>query len=323
MPAAKDLAAPTALADVWEERHVGIDALLLAVVFASDRVAVAVGGDREDGPAMLVRSESAGDAWTRIEIGVSHRLYDVGFVTPRRGHACGLGGTLLRTEDGGLSWRPMDVGSAGWLASVRFVTPDRGFVAGADEGGALLLGTSDGGKSWARVAIADDGPGADARSGALRKLRFRDGHHGIAVGAGGLVVETRDGGATWRTSRLPGARWLRDVAFGADGRAWVAAADGTVFQRSPDEGADEAAWVAQATGIAGKVNALLALDGEGILVATMAGGIHERLEIGGAWRLRHASDEGAVTDLERAPDGRVFAVGDGRRLFVNEGARGE
>jgi photosystem II stability/assembly factor-like uncharacterized protein len=71
------------------------------------------------------------------------------------------------------------------------------------------------------------------RSG-LRSLLLRDdGLHGWAVGAGGLVIATQDGGSTWVEQATPTHANLRAIAFAADGRQGLAVGDDGEFAGEP------------------------------------------------------------------------------------------
>ena len=67
---------------------------------------------------------------------------------------------------------------------------------------------------------------------------FTSATEGWAVGDGGLVRHTRDGGTRWDEHQLPGAPLLQAVRFAPDGRqGWLLGADGGALWRSTDGGA--------------------------------------------------------------------------------------
>ncbi|MDX1419035.1 MAG: YCF48-related protein [Rubricoccaceae bacterium] len=91
-------------------------------------------------------------------------------------------------------------------------------------------------QSWAPQA---SGTGAD-----LHGVHFVDAQTGVAVGAGGVVARTTDGGQSWALQTLP-ADDLEGVAFNPSGTVGLAASDdGPVF-RTTDGGAT---WSAVFTG---------------------------------------------------------------------------
>lgn len=97
--------------------------------------------------------------------------------------------------------------------------------------------------AWAVAALVTAGPGGARASGAsivpvvsgtAHQALFAiamDGSHGLAVGAGGEVLETTDAGVTWRAAESPPTQVaLLGVAVGED-RAIVVGQSGAVFVR--------------------------------------------------------------------------------------------
>src|SRR5688500_4235521 len=89
----------------------------------------------------------------------------------------------------------------------------------------FLSGTSEAASPEARVSVAMQKSGSEAT---LLGMFFHDPHLGWAVGSGGTILKTTDGGRKWRkvssgTSVLLTAVYFRDAR-----RGWVAGANGTV-----------------------------------------------------------------------------------------------
>ena len=114
---------------------------------------------------------------------------------------------LLRTVDGGATWTPACLPSAavtgpGAFRGIEFSTDgEHGWAVGGTPTDAVALRTVDGGQHWLTGTL----PAGIA--GTLNDVGFADVRHGWAVGhltgtgpanaAGGLVLATGDGGATW------------------------------------------------------------------------------------------------------------------------------
>ena len=144
---------------------------------------------------------------------------------------------LLRTDDGGASWSevmaPMP-GSA--VLDVSFASPARGvaLVGWTVEGPGTLwaYGTEDGGRSWRRLAEIAKPHNLDQPV----RLQCRD-HRRCRVQlecsdqseGPGHLLETADGGHTWRPGKPAALPPLSDIAIATDGTAWQIAA-------APDEG---------------------------------------------------------------------------------------
>jgi hypothetical protein len=76
--------------------------------------------------------------------------------------------------------------------------------------------THDGGTTWQPVA-------APVTMG-LSAIEFADESHGCAVGDGGEIIATSDGGATWRVQESADRYekpWLIDVSFADPQNGWA------------------------------------------------------------------------------------------------------
>jgi len=293
-------------------RRAGTSELLVSVWFVDARTGFAVGGDREDSAAALVRTRDGGATWEAYVTGVRARLYAVHFPTPRVGYAVGLHGALLRTADGGERWSRIDAGSDGWLAGVFFTSAEVGHVVGGGDTRGLLLRTRDGGATWR--SRMDAVPEA-CRSAALRDVFFVDDARGYVVGERGVILRTRDGGDSWELCASGVDAWLRAVCFLDARRGFVAGAGGVLLATA--DGGDS--WRRLDVGTADKLNDLLFVDASVGYVVTMEGRLFRTADGGATW-IRVHEEHGALTALNRASDGVTYAVGDdGVLLEIREG----
>jgi photosystem II stability/assembly factor-like uncharacterized protein len=118
-------------------------------------------------------------------------LFAVRFADAQHGWAAGQGGTLLRTDNGGANWQPVSAPSDSPMYSVVY--------AGGPSGGppAQLWGSGDGG-ALLRVGLAGGAPTVQTPTVfSLSDVSF-NGNNGVAVGLGGTIVHTADGGAHWK-----------------------------------------------------------------------------------------------------------------------------
>jgi len=113
---------------------------------------------------------------------------------------------LLRTSDGGNSWEEI---SAPDFLTLLFYHPFKGFAGGYY----YLYGTSDGGYTWDTLAVE---PGAFF---IIRDIYLVDRQHGWAVGPSGqmtdvgIILNTTDGGETWKVSLHPSGAIGKGVFF--------------------------------------------------------------------------------------------------------------
>jgi photosystem II stability/assembly factor-like uncharacterized protein len=188
-----------------------------------------------------------------------------------RAWVAGDEGLLMTTEDAGATWRSVDAGSKTRLRAVAIAEKGRIFVAG-DEG--LFRVSADNGQTWqavtapnvvwTSVAPRHDGSAAllttaggdiyrwdgtalsvvaAAPAGGLNSIALsQDGLYAAAVGEGGAMLISTDGGQRWRDRPSGTTRALRDVwLIGADGKSLYAVGDGGVMVRGWTETSDGAA----------------------------------------------------------------------------------
>ncbi len=147
----------------------------------------------EDGT--LVKTTDGGDTWFSVYNATTGFIYDIYFISPTLGFACGLVNVgLLKTTDAGDTW-----------TQVPGTLPDNAYSVYAFDENNILLGsangnilrTTDGGSTWATVYAAG--------SSLIWSIDFIDANNGMASGIDAALAATTDGGATWtvRNSGIP------------------------------------------------------------------------------------------------------------------------
>ena len=137
--------------------------------------------------------------------------------------AAGLRGLILISDDGASRWRQAHVPVQSDLVALSFIAAQQGWAVGHD---GVILHTEDGGESWTKQF---DGKAAHDVMAGYYKTRIANGEHqlqgfldevelntkdgatlpflsvyfddervGYAVGSFGMLVETEDGGKTWK-----------------------------------------------------------------------------------------------------------------------------
>ncbi len=110
--------------------------------------------------------------------------------------AAGDWGLIIRSVSGGVAWEEPPAGIPPYLRDLcdfRTVACDGENVWVAGRPGSVVWHSPDGGRTWRPRLTGQPLP--------LERLRFVDPQNGIAVGAAGVVLRTRDGGATWQCLR--------------------------------------------------------------------------------------------------------------------------
>lgn len=196
-------------------------------------------GSGSDG---LLRTTDGGLTWSKQ----SPDAADVQMLSRAVGYrANGVG--VYRTDDGGATWSLPDSFDYSYtLYDVNFVaaTPitstmgwavGMGYTAGGYR--SLILHTTNGGENWDIQRQGNEG---------LWSLKFVNATHGWAVGPGGAIRATTDGGVTWQNQTAGTDYYLHDVHFVDTLYGWIAGEemayenpDGKVW-RTTDGGAT---WV--------------------------------------------------------------------------------
>ena len=249
--------------------------------------------------------------------------------------AAGQRGHVLYSDDGGQSWSQAEVPVSTDLTGLSFPSAERGWAVGHD---GVVLASADGGRSWQRqldgrrvsallaAAAAADGIAAEAREqlsflvkqGAdlpLLDVWFDDERSGTVVGAFGLILRTRDGGATWtpwldRTEN-PKALHLHAVRRAA-GALWIAGEQGLVLKLDP--GAER--FRRCPTPYDGSFFGLTGTD-RAVLVFGLRGHVLRSADGGASWQAVGTGLEAAITGGARAGEAAVTLVSAAGQVLVS------
>jgi photosystem II stability/assembly factor-like uncharacterized protein len=244
----------------WTPLSSGTTTTLHDVYLFDANQAVAVG---EQG--LIRRTTDGGTNWQTVASGVEDTLRSVSF-NELNGICGGDSQTILYSTDSGASWQIGQSGFfGGGFPGAHMFTPIFGFVAGQNSILEPLLGaTTDGGATWAfRNFLFDnneggctdvffssqltgvvsgilfDGRGAIARTTnagmnwstliydqAIQALAFPQVTSGFAVGWGGRILHTTDGGVSWTDQNSGTSANLNGVSFASDALKGIAVGDG-------------------------------------------------------------------------------------------------
>jgi photosystem II stability/assembly factor-like uncharacterized protein len=157
-------------------------------------------------PLRLYRTTNGGANWTEIDTGiVADGGYVFGFADAQHGWIAGTddnsmyGLAVHATSDGGATWTVQWQGSGGGFSDLEVVDAQTVWIVGMGSPhsyqGEEKLVTRDGGATWTTPAVSANGV-------ALAGIDFVDPDHGFAVGFGGSILATADGGVTWDVQRV-------------------------------------------------------------------------------------------------------------------------
>jgi photosystem II stability/assembly factor-like uncharacterized protein len=232
----------------WERQPTGVRASLRSVHFLPNNPFVGWVAGREELPqggsaGVLLFTADGGGTWKRVLANSLPGLNVVRFVDEKTGYLAGDGadhlpGGLFRTADGGKRWEPVPgPRGASWLAAC-FRPGSGGVLAGA--------WTRLGGLIRDHVALAD----LDYLGGrALCGVQALDDKNFVAVGEGGLVLLSQDGGVHWGPVDLGLApevlaAWDFHAVHSAGAQVWAVGRPGSAVLHSRDRGRS---WEVQQT----------------------------------------------------------------------------
>jgi photosystem II stability/assembly factor-like uncharacterized protein len=219
--------------------------------------------------------------------------------------AVGDHGVIAASIDQGHTWSrvPSPVGTG--LTGISFSDTQEGWIVGH---GGTILHSSDTGNTW-RTSDAGLEPG-DSLLDVLALGRGR----AVAIGAYGLIVETHDGGATWRRLEPVSEDYhLNTLALDRDG-AWLLAGEAGLLARSTDE---SASWEIFDTGYEGSFYGLLRLESGRLLAHGLRGHVFWSDDEGATWTPVDVERPVLLMSAVQTPTGTVAVAGLGGVVFAS------
>ena len=167
----------------------------------------------------ILNSEAGGERWQAKTSGSTSGLGSlVASSDGRTLWAVGLGGTILKSEDGGERWQAKTDTSRFELTILDVTEADLNSLAASSDGrtlwavgdGGMILKSEDGGERWqaksSGIWLSRDRSGL-TRLAPNSLVASSDGQTQWAVGSGGTILKSEDGGENWKDPRLPYGRW--------------------------------------------------------------------------------------------------------------------
>lgn len=194
-----------------------------SIAFVGPHTIVAVGAI-----GAVLRSADAGITWEKLERFSGFYLQDVDFYDTSQGLIVTNSGNVHQSSDGGKTWKEADCTFRGfnlsltppYLSGVSYVSRNT-CVAVSLEG--YVFRSTDNGINWERSWN-------DPCGNSLEDVEFIDDRRGVAVGNGGTLLYTVDGGLTWDWETYDRGIYFRRVHF-VNEREIIAVGDGGVIVR--------------------------------------------------------------------------------------------
>jgi len=184
--------------------------------------------------SFVYHTEDGANTWKTLKIkdDAEHLIgaWGLQFISHEEGWAIGepdlvMAASILRTNDGGITWEPqltLGNGIAGEFVSlwdIFFLDSKTGWAVGSIYNGSggycLVVGTDDGGETWWQTKWKSD-------IGGFRKVLFTTHKIGWALGMGGGIYYSNDGGKTWEL-RLD--KYSYNMCFLNEMQGWIISLD--------------------------------------------------------------------------------------------------
>jgi photosystem II stability/assembly factor-like uncharacterized protein len=187
---------------------------------ANDLRGIACRGDKEawvvGSAGVLIATGDGGETWRAFDSGVTSTLRAVSLATDSHVFIAGDAGVLRFSRNRGLDWTTVQAPPVTWTS----------IAARRSDGAAALLATSDG-----HIYHLDAVGGLLSQVGAIPAgalhsvVMSRDGAVAVAVGDGGNLLVSDNGGIDWRTRATGTQQALRDVWLSSDAATATAVGD--------------------------------------------------------------------------------------------------
>jgi photosystem II stability/assembly factor-like uncharacterized protein len=148
-------------------------------------------------------------------------------------------------------------------------------------------------------------PQASGTGETLYSAAFPDPRHGWAVGSGGTVDSTSDGGKTWAAQVSGTSQILGGVAFVDDQRGWIVGPGGTIL--ATDRAG--ALWAPQSSGTTNDLYGLTFIDAERGWVVGAHGTVLVTADAGGTWAPRTSGSQDPLHGVAFVDPNRGWVTG--------------
>ena len=206
----------------WKQKEEG---LFFDLLFVDERYGWVVGLN-----GIILRTEDGGKNWQHQESGIgATSLNGVHFINENEGWVVGSDGTVLHTKSGGQKWIPQRVPLNGNFYALQFLNSKAGWVLGRNLNGNSIFYTKDGGKHWEEQLFL--------KNYFISDLNFVNHREGWAVGGlfsnngvHSVILNTTDGGRTWRKLEKTIGVALYGIGYAGKGTLYAAGGSGMILK---------------------------------------------------------------------------------------------
>lgn len=206
----------------WYPQNSGTANYLIGVYFSDPSNGWAVGSLNT-----ILHTVNGGDSWYEQASPTSSNYYDVCFANALEGWAVGSAGKIIHTTDGGEIWSNQSSGTSYAIYGIFCQDANTAWVVGGKERSftepnRFIRHTTDGGATW-NTQYSESGPPH------LESIFFVNALDGYAVGEGGGILKTTDGGISWVLQDSGILGHLYSVFFTDPLTGWAVGVSGVVL----------------------------------------------------------------------------------------------
>jgi len=273
--------------------------LLLDIDVAGQRL-VAVG---EQG--VIVFSDNEGDKWQQAKVPVSAMLTGVNFLSHTHGWAVGHDGVMLSSGNAGSEWKLVLDGNQLNQLRVKAIEESLSELSTQSDSDPLDIETLEYQLEDAQFAIEE------GASSPLLDILFIDSQKGFAVGAYGLLMQTKDAGVHWHYTghKLPNPEGLHlnRLFYTKQGELFVLGEAGLLL-KSDDKGMN---WTSLTLPYGGSFFSMV--ESENLYLMGLRGNALKRSN-DDIWETIELPTKSTINDALEV-DGKVYLVGQGGALL--------
>lgn len=177
-----------------------------------------------------IQATTNGTDWT-VKYTAAGPLYGIDFFDTLHGVAVGDSGRVYWTENGGDTWTAGTSNTTQHIWAVQMVSATKAYCVGwalPGTGRQLISVTTDGGKNWDLTTGASPVTWSD-----LYGVSFSSETEGWAVGVGGVILHTTDGGMNWYNQQVSSETLVTVCSIPGTTKAWAGGYGGMILTNTP------------------------------------------------------------------------------------------
>lgn len=200
--------------------------------------------------SLVLKSTDGGNTWKQINQEMKGRMLcayflneSVGFLYAEETVSISESFTsFYKTSDGGETWIKNRFPESNWTMAMYFLNQNSGFVG--------KYRTTDNGITWGNMFN-----NLLSQSEYVDDIFFTDSLHGWSV-SGSKILQTTDGGLSWKNINQHSSHQLTDINFSKNGTGWIVGWAGIIFRKTQDNDT----WESLSTGPRHNLNDVFFID---------------------------------------------------------------